>query len=118
MGGTPAAGSLPLQRSKFSSVDELPADWWHLAENEAGGYQYRTVVQVLDKKLPGMLLLLAVLWMIGVISLLAAASVLSSCIGGTALQGAPVQDPSVVTCLGSLEKVPFKTCLLQKPGEP
>ena len=39
-GGVPAAGSLPLQRSKgekFSSVDELPQDWWHLAENEAGG---------------------------------------------------------------------------------
>ena len=51
-------GSLPLQRSKgekFSSVDELPADWWHLAENEAGGYQYRTVVQVLDKKVETML---------------------------------------------------------------
>ena len=31
-------------------MDELPTDWWHLAENEAGGYQYRTVVQVLDKK--------------------------------------------------------------------
>ena len=57
-GGTPVAGSLPLQRSrreKFSSVDELPADWWHLAENEAGGYQYRTVVQVLDKKFETML---------------------------------------------------------------
>ena len=57
-GGVPAAGSLPLQRSKgekFSSVDELPTDWWHLAENEAGGYQYRTVVQVLDKKVETML---------------------------------------------------------------
>ena len=56
-GGVPAAGSLPLQRSKgekFSSVDELPQDWWHLAENEADGHQYRTVVQVLDKKVKTM----------------------------------------------------------------
>ena len=36
-------------------MDELPQDWWHLAENEAGGYQYRTVVQVLDKKVETML---------------------------------------------------------------
>ena len=36
-------------------MDELPTDWWHLAENEAGGYQYRTVVQVLDKKVETML---------------------------------------------------------------
>ena len=66
---------------------------------------------------------------IGVISLLAAASVLSSCIGGSALQGTPVQDrwwdapggqASVWTRrpkaedLGSLdpEKVPFETCLV------
>ena len=56
-GGVPVAGSLPLQRSKgekFSSVDELPTDL-HLPENEAGGYQYRTVVQVLDKKVETML---------------------------------------------------------------
>ena len=37
-------------------MDELPQDWWHLAENEAGGHQYRTVnVQVLDKKVETML---------------------------------------------------------------
>ena len=36
-------------------MDELPTDWWHLAENEAGGYQYRAVVQVLDKKVETML---------------------------------------------------------------
>ena len=36
-------------------MDELPTNWWHLAENEAGGYQYRTVVQVLDKKVETML---------------------------------------------------------------
>ena len=34
-------------------------------------------------------------------SLLAAASILSSCIGGSALQGTPVQDPSVVTFLSN-----------------
>ena len=77
---------------------------------------------------------------IGVISLLAAAAVLSSCIGGNALQGTPVQDPSVVTFLSNFtardqwweaprrpkaedlagldpEKVYFETCLLQKLGE-
>ena len=77
---------------------------------------------------------------IGVISLLAAAAVLSSCIGGNALQGTPVQDPSVVTFLSNFtardqwweaprrpkaedlagldpEKVYCETCLLQKLGE-
>ena len=35
------------ESGRFSALDELPGDWWSLAENEPGGYQYRTVVQVL-----------------------------------------------------------------------
>ena len=38
---------------------------------------------------------------IGVLSILAAASVLASCFGGSALQGSPVQDLSVVTFLST-----------------
>ena len=37
------------------SLDELPQDWWHIAENEAGGYQYRTVARVLGKNVETML---------------------------------------------------------------
>ena len=49
-----AVHSLPLEKAtpnsgKLMSLDELPQDWWHIAENEAGGYQYRTVVRVLGK---------------------------------------------------------------------
>ena len=47
---------------------------------------------------------------IGVISLLAAA-VLSSCIGGSALQGTPVQDPSVVTFLSNFTGSAGRPCL-------
>ena len=39
----------------FSALDELPGDWWSLAENEPGGYQYRTVVQVLGRRVECML---------------------------------------------------------------
>ena len=75
-----------------------------------------------------------------VIALGCKSAVLSSCIGGNALQGTPVQDPSVVTFLSNFtardqwreaprrpkaedlagldpEKVYFETCLLQKLGE-
>ena len=31
------------------SLDELPQLWWQVAEDEADGYQYRTVVRVLGK---------------------------------------------------------------------
>ena len=56
VGGTPhvnpsvsqghAVRSLPLEKAtlnsgKLMSLDELPHHWWHIAENEAGGYQYR-----------------------------------------------------------------------------
>ena len=37
------------------SLDKLAQDWWHIAENEAGGYQYRTVVRVLGKNVETML---------------------------------------------------------------
>ena len=33
------------ESGRFAALDELPGDWWSLAENEPGGYQYRTVVQ-------------------------------------------------------------------------
>ena len=49
-----AVHALPLQKAspnsgKLMSLDELQQDCWHIAENEAGGYQYRTVVKVLGK---------------------------------------------------------------------
>ena len=50
--------ALPLSkggRDKFATLDDLPKDWWNLADNEPGGYQYRTVVQVLDRKVECML---------------------------------------------------------------
>ena len=43
------------ESGRFSGLDELPGDWWSLAENEPGGYQYRTVVQVLGKRVECML---------------------------------------------------------------
>ena len=43
------------ESGRFSALDELPGDWWSLAENEPGGYQYRTVVQVLGKRVECML---------------------------------------------------------------
>ena len=49
-------GSTPLlSRRARAALDELPGDWWSLAENEPGGYQYRTVVQVLGKRVECML---------------------------------------------------------------
>ncbi|CAK9056517.1 unnamed protein product, partial [Durusdinium trenchii] len=33
----------------------LEQDWWHVVPNEPGGYQYSTVVQILDKKVDTML---------------------------------------------------------------
>ena len=32
----------------FTELDQLPKDWWKVMPNEAGGYQYKTVVKVLD----------------------------------------------------------------------
>ena len=43
------------ESGRFSALDELPGDWWSLAENEPGGYQYRTVVQVLGRRVECML---------------------------------------------------------------
>ena len=43
------------EHARFSALDELPGDWWSLAENEPGGYQYRTVAQVLGKRVECML---------------------------------------------------------------
>ena len=43
------------ESGRFAALDELPGDWWPLAENEPGGYQYRTVVQVLGRRVECML---------------------------------------------------------------
>ena len=43
------------ESGRFAALDELPGDWWSLAENEPGGYQYRTVVQVLGRRVECML---------------------------------------------------------------
>ena len=42
-------------RPRFSSLDDIPKDGFHLVENEAGGYQYKSVVKVLDRKVEVML---------------------------------------------------------------
>ena len=42
-------------KPRFSSLDEVPKDWFHVVENEPGGYQYKTVVKVLDRKVETML---------------------------------------------------------------
>ena len=42
-------------KPRMSSLDDLPKDWFHLAENEPVGYQYRSVAQVLDRKVEVML---------------------------------------------------------------
>ena len=42
-------------RPRFASFDDVPSDWFHLVENEAGGYQYKSVVKVLDRKVEVML---------------------------------------------------------------
>ena len=39
------------ESGRFSALDE----WWSLAENEPGGYQYRTVVHVLERRVECML---------------------------------------------------------------
>ncbi|OLP75785.1 hypothetical protein AK812_SmicGene44365, partial [Symbiodinium microadriaticum] len=43
------------ESGRFAALDELPGDWWSLAENEPGGYRYRTVVQVLGRRVECML---------------------------------------------------------------
>ena len=45
------------ESGRFAALDELLffPDWWSLAENEPGGYQYRTVVQVLGRRVECML---------------------------------------------------------------
>lgn len=48
---TKPAGDQP----RFSSLDDIPKDWFHLVENEARGYQYKSVVRVLDRKVEVML---------------------------------------------------------------
>ena len=39
----------------FTSLDQLPKDWWHMVENDRGGYQYKTVTKVLDRKVETLL---------------------------------------------------------------
>ena len=42
-------------KPRFSSLDEVPKDWFHVVENEPGGYQYKSVVKILDRKVETML---------------------------------------------------------------
>ena len=42
-------------KPRFGSLDDIPKDWFHLAENEPGGYQYKSVVSVLDRRVKVML---------------------------------------------------------------
>ena len=43
------------ESGRFAALDELPGDWWSLAENEPGTYQHRTVLQVLGRRVECML---------------------------------------------------------------
>ena len=36
-------------KPRLTSLNEVLSDWFHLAENESGGYQYKTVVKVFKK---------------------------------------------------------------------
>ena len=42
-------------KPRFVSLDDVPKDWFHVVENEPGGYQYKSVVKVLDRKVETML---------------------------------------------------------------
>ena len=39
----------------FTDLDRLPKDWWHVVENDRGGYQYKTVTKILGKKVETLL---------------------------------------------------------------
>ena len=43
------------KKQPFTSLDQIPSDWFQVVENERGGYQYRTSVRVLDKLVETML---------------------------------------------------------------
>ena len=43
------------KKQPFTSLDQIPSDWFQVVENEQGGYQYRTSVRVLDKLVETML---------------------------------------------------------------
>ena len=43
------------KKQPFTTLDQIPSDWFHVVENERGGYQYRTSVRVLDKLVETML---------------------------------------------------------------
>ena len=43
------------KKQPFTTLDQIPSDWFHVVENERGGYQYRTSVRVLDKFVETML---------------------------------------------------------------
>ena len=43
------------KKQPFTPLDQIPSDWFHVVENERGGYQYRTSVRVLDKLVETML---------------------------------------------------------------
>ena len=37
------------KKELFTNLDQLPKDWWHVVDNDKGGYQYKTVTKILDK---------------------------------------------------------------------
>ena len=39
----------------FTELDQLPADWWKVVQNERGGYQYKTITKVLGTPVETML---------------------------------------------------------------
>ena len=39
----------------FTDLDRLPKDWWHVVDNDKGGYQYKTVTKILGKKVETLL---------------------------------------------------------------
>ena len=43
------------KKQPFTSLDQIPSDWFQVVENERGGYQYKASVRVLDKLVETML---------------------------------------------------------------
>ena len=43
------------KKQPFTTLDQIPSDWFHVVENERGGFQYRNIMRVLDKFVERML---------------------------------------------------------------
>ena len=53
--GTRSVGEDGGASKALTSLDEIPKAWWKVVENERGGYQYKTVTKVLDKRVETLL---------------------------------------------------------------